>query len=682
MAGNPFDQFDATAPQGQAPGAPAGANPFDQFDNAQAPEAVAPQDAPDPVLNTVRELLKRGASSHDIHLYLQSVQRDNLPGVDSAAQFIASHPGETDKVAVASDGVISPKIDPSGRLNAGANEAANGFTGGFWDKIQAGLDTITPSHNVWGYDMKTDPNAKSAWDTGNIADTYQHNLDRYRGQTAADDKAYAGQSLALNAAGAVASPLNKVFGAAGGAIKGESALAGAARGLVPDALMGATYGAGQSDATTWAGQGGDALMGAGLGAAGGAIGRGITNAAGSILNPAVNAGKKLLGDAGVSITPLRSIFGGTTEDALTSVPVLGSVIRGGQERSGQEFVLGGINKAIEPLKPFAEALEPLQKQLPPNVSGDQAMKYMNDAFNAAYSKARAGMAFAKDEQYDAAIAHLTDQVKNGGIDALTPQYRKQFIDVLKGTVDKRIGADGMMDGTTLKKVLSAIDKKAADYKSADRDVEKHAYGEALSQLSALMDDAARRNPASDPQAIALLDAADKGYAMKVVLDRAGSSLGSEPGSFTPKQLLSAVKTSDRSARKTRFNEGGALMQDYAQAGVNNLSPKLGNSGTADRLELARFGKNALGIGALGTLGYEADGHQGALAGVGIPLAAAALAVGPYSRRGNAFLRTAMTSRGPGARFIGQQVQRLAPTAGAAGVGALNTFAANRAALNN
>jgi len=674
MAGNPFDQFDATAtPQGTP--ASAGGNPFDQFDNSQSP-ASAPQDAPDPVLQTVRELLKRGASSHDIHLYLQSVQRDNLPGVDNAASFIAQNPDQKDKVQVASDGVISPKIEANNRLNAGVDEFTNGGTMGWLDKITAGINAVAPIDRLSG------KNVDSIWDGKSLSDAYQHNLDIGRGQSEANDKAYPGQSLALNATGAIASPLNRVFGAAGAAVKGESAIANAARLAIPDALAGASYGAGQSDATTWAGQGGDALMGAGLGAVGGAVGRGITNTAGAILNPAVDAGKKLLGDAGVSITPLRSMFGGATEDALTSVPVLSSVIKGGQERSGQEFVLGGINKALEPLKPFAEVLEPLQKQLPPNVSGDQAMKYMNDAFNAAYSKARAGMSFAKDDQYEAAIAQLTDQVKNGGIDALTPQYRKQFIDVLKGTVDKRIGEDGTMDGTTLKKVLSAIDKKAADYKSADRDVEKHAYGDALSQLSALMDDAARRNPASDPQAVALLDAADKGYAMKVILDKAGSTLGSDPGSFTPKQLLRAVQTSDRSVRKTRFNEGGALMQDYAQAGVSNLSPKLGNSGTADRLQLAQLGKNALGVGALGTLGYEADGHQGAMAGVGIPLAAAALAAGPYSRGGNAFLQKAMTSRGPGARFIGKQIQALAPKIGAAGVGGLNAFAANRAALNN
>lgn len=679
MAGNPFDQFDSSsAPQAPMGGAPTGSNPFDQFDNAQSPAAAAPQDAPDPVLATVRELLRRGASSHDIHLYLQSVQRDNLPGVDNAAAFIAQNPDQKDKVAVASDGVISPKTEANNRLNAGIGEFANGATMGWLDKITAGINAVAPIDRLSG------KNVDSVWDGKSLSDAYQHNLDIGRAQSEANDKAYPGQSLALNATGAIASPLNKVFGAAGAAVKGESAIANATRLAIPDALAGASYGAGQSDATTWAGQGGDALMGAGLGAVGGAVGRGIVNGVGAIANPVVDAGKKLLGDAGVSITPLRALgkTGAVAEDALTSVPVLGSVIKSGQERSGQEFVLGGINKALEPLKPFTEVLEPLQKQLPPNVSGDQAMKYMNDAFNAAYSKARAGMSFAKDAQYDDAVAALTDQVRNGGIDALSPQYRKQFMDVLKGTIDRRLGDDGTMDGSTLKKVLSSIDKKAADYKSADRDVEKHAFGEALSNLSAIIDDAARRNPASDPAAVALLDAADKGYAIKVILDRAGSTLGSDPGSFTPRQLMNAVKSSDRSTRKTRFNQGEALLQDYAQAGVNNLSPKLANSGTADRLEIAKFGRNALGIGALGGLGYEADGHQGAMAGVGIPLAAAALAAAPYSRRGNAFLRTAMTSRGPGARFIGQQIQRLAPTAGAAGAGALNAFAAQRAAINN
>jgi len=268
MAGNPFDQFDATAtPQGTP--ASAGGNPFDQFDSSQGPAASAPQDAPDPVLQTVNELLKRGASSHTIHLYLQSVQRDNLPGVDNAATFIAANPDQKDKVAVASDGVISPKIDPRNRLEAGVGEFANGGTMGWLDKITAGVNAVAPLDALAG------KNVDSIWSGKSLSDAYYHNLDLERGQSAADDKAYPGQSLALNATGAVASPLNRVFGAAGAAVKGESAIANAARLAIPDVLAGASFGAGQSNASTWGGEARDILGGGVAGAVGGAIGRPI-----------------------------------------------------------------------------------------------------------------------------------------------------------------------------------------------------------------------------------------------------------------------------------------------------------------------------------------------------------------------------------------------------------------------
>jgi hypothetical protein len=124
----------------------------------------------------------------------------------------------------------------------------------------------------------------------------------------------------------------------------------------------------------------------------------------------------------------------------------------------------------------------------------------------------------------------------------------------------------------------------------------------LRDFLTIMDGAASR--ASPPEASALLDAANKGYAKSVIIENAAKAAGGEPTEFTGKQLLKAVQTSDPSVRDRAFLSGQALMQPYAMAAAR-LSPSLADSGTPQRLMWARAGGagEAAALGALGAMGH-------------------------------------------------------------------------------
>jgi hypothetical protein len=138
--------------------------------------------------------------------------------------------------------------------------------------------------------------------------------------------------------------------------------------------------------------------------------------------------------------------------------------------------------------------------------------------------------------------------------------------------------NGYLSGKAYKEAQSALGKRIRALRnspSADQEL-----AGALEDFSAIMDATARRS--SRPEAVALLDAADRGYAKLVRVQAAANSAG-EAGRFTPSQFANAVRNQagGKAARSQAYLRGDALMQEYADAGLR-LNDKLPNSGTADR----------------------------------------------------------------------------------------------------
>jgi hypothetical protein len=103
---------------------------------------------------------------------------------------------------------------------------------------------------------------------------------------------------------------------------------------------------------------------------------------------------------------------------------------------------------------------------------------------------------------------------------------------------------------------------------------------ALSDYQTIFDSAARRN--SNPEAVSLLDAADRGYAKYARVRNAGARVGGDPGTFTMKNLQRAVQQEGGGVASGPFQRGQALMQDYSTA-IQPLGDTLSNSGTGERL---------------------------------------------------------------------------------------------------
>jgi hypothetical protein len=114
---------------------------------------------------------------------------------------------------------------------------------------------------------------------------------------------------------------------------------------------------------------------------------------------------------------------------------------------------------------------------------------------------------------------------------------KRFQTVIQNVVMRRAGAS--IDGQAYKKIQSEIGRIV-------RGIRKNPSGDgeladALDDLSGVLDSAARRH--SNPQAVALMDAADKGYAKFVQIENASARGGAakEAGTFSPNDFAAAVK---------------------------------------------------------------------------------------------------------------------------------------------
>lgn len=377
-----------------------------------------------------------------------------------------------------------------------------------------------------------------------------------------------------------ATAVGNVSGGVMGSLLGEAGLArmgvsgGLARGLGADISTGAANGAGAADEGSRLG---GALKGGVSAGIGTLAGTGVAKGVGSALNPTGGRLAELYG-AGVRPSigqraaaaegPISGPVGkvvNAAEEALQSVPGVGTMIRGTRQGARDQFQVGAFNQAL------AEIGEELPQGVKP---GTDLHKTAQTAFNAAYEKARAGMTLATDEE-------LTNELGALGpdIETLGPELQKRLKLIMDNTVNNRLDASGQMSGDAFKKVVSVLDKRIASRrKSAIADDQD--FADVLEGVKTAIENAARRH--SDPEAVALLDAADAGYAKLVRIEEAAARRGGDDGTFSPSQFSSAVQKGSGGVRSKAFLRGDALMQDYASAG-KALDDKLPNSGTADRV---------------------------------------------------------------------------------------------------
>lgn len=363
-------------------------------------------------------------------------------------------------------------------------------------------------------------------------------------------------------------------------------------------IGGGIAGALDSDKKDLRGVATDAALGALLGKAGDTAVR----SASGLIAPKVSKAVRTLVDAQVPLT-IGQIKGGAVkraEDAATSIPFVGDVVKSAQNRSLEAFNRAAINRT----------LAPINKELPTTTKvGTDGVDYAAQALGDAYGEVLPRLTFEADKTYTANVGNLLSLAKN------IPQYgAKPLRAFIQTEISPRMSAAGKMSGESFKEVDSKLGREIAEYsRSLNPNDRKLADGfrELQSQLRRSVE---RANPADAPK----LKAIDRGYANLVRVENAAGRTGATGGVFTPAQLQGAVRAADNSVRKRSVARGRAMMQDLSSAGKEVLPSSVADSGTATRGLLAylagggaaHFVDPAAGAGMLGILGaYTKPGQK-------------------------------------------------------------------------
>lgn len=430
-------------------------------------------------------------------------------------------------------------------------------------------------------------------------------------------------------------PMAAALPAAGGI--GGAAAQGALFGAVSNPIVNAP------DGDFWTEKAKQAALGAALGGGVNAAVRGVAGVVAPRLSPEVQT----LVDAGVNPT-MGQALGGTAnrvEQGLTSVPVLGDMIKNARLRATQSFNTAAINRSLAPLAQDPAAPKAAEL-LPVGASGRDAIAYATNKLGDAYDSVLGKIgAVHPDEQFISSLSDLSGLVNN-----LPGQQADQFGRILDNEILGRIDQHGVMTGEALKAAESNLGSIARGYaKSGDYD--QMQLGTAVQQAQEELRSMLGRQSPENAQRLAQIN---QGYANLLRVQRASSSVGAEGGTFSPAQLQNAVKALDPSKNNRQFATGNALMQDLSDPAKAVLGSTVPDSGTP-----FRNGVSALAL-ALG-------GHSmlpAPMAGAMLP-AAGGLGVMalPYTAMGQRAMGSVLTGQRPElAKKLAMALRSAAPAA--------------------
>lgn len=310
------------------------------------------------------------------------------------------------------------------------------------------------------------------------------------------------------------------------------------------------------------------------------------------------------------------------EQALTSTPVIGSLVRAAEQKGFEEFNRGLINSIITQANPSAT--------LPKAVSTRGAVEFAGKELSKAYNKALAPIKITPSAELYTDISTITSQYAA----QLGDDNAKLLDKLVQNRVTDLIPENKVLPGGTAKRIDSDLGSLERKYKKS-ANAQDQTIGEAIGEIKfRIRDEIAAQDPTGKVADL------NKAFAEFVRVERAAASSRLDGGVFTPEQLLAASRSMDESRRKGSFARGQALMQRAGEAGRTVLGSQVPDSGTAERIM-----------------------SQTALAGLAAALAKGAVpepAVGPllaggglaalYSRPGQAMIR-GLAPLGPGLRAV-------------------------------
>lgn len=451
-----------------------------------------------------------------------------------------------------------------------STERPSGFVKGMRDPIDAGAQLLT---KALPESVVQAGNALNNWladKTGLVGRLPEGGVDQ---QVREAESAYQAQRAAAGdtgvdwsrMAGNVVSPVNI---AAASRIPQAATLAGRVGvGAGTGAMFGAAQPVAQGD--FWKEKAKQAALG---GAVGGIV-PAVTGSVARVVSPnaSLNPDLAQLRAAGIKPTIGQALGGAAnmTEQKATSLPLVGDMISSARRRSFDDFNRAAINRAVAPIGGKVDDI------------GHAGITKAGDMLSAAYDDALRGLkGVTLDSQAKGELFNLKAMAAN-----LPDQSRSAFNRTIKNVIESRMSPNNGMTAETFKIVESELSKKAASYGGSTSAGERE-LGDAFNEaLRILRDSAARQNP----QYAEALARANAGWANLVRIEGAGKAAALNEGVFTPGQLMSAVRQSDKSVRDRATARGTALMQDMAGAGQRVLGNTYPDSGTAGRAALIATG---------------------------------------------------------------------------------------------
>lgn len=433
--------------------------------------------------------------------------------------------------------------------------------------------------------------------------------------------------------------LARAFGnvATGFAVPGGNAAGMGAR-ILQGAGAGAASGALQpvveDQDNFWSEKGKQTLVG---GATGAAVAP-IVGALARVIRPNTSKAARTLLDEGVTPTP-GQILGGayrTTEDKMTSLPLIGDAITSARKKSLDE-----LNRAV-----YQRALTPIGQKADDLPVGREGVARVQQQLADAYDALLPKLSFKADKPFTQGVNTVRGMVRT-----LPRQIQSEFDDIYRTEVVGRMTPQGLMNGQSFKDAETALGQRI---RRLSIDPNRHAQ-QLKDAVQELRDQMRQGLTRANPAHAAELKAINQGWSNYARIRDAGSRLGDKSDGFTPADLLGAVRKNDRSVGKGQFATGRAQMQDLADAAVSTLPNKYPDSGTTGRAMIS-----ALSAGALGGSGFYLNPL--------IPITAAAGAL-PYMPGGRQLAAALLARRGAMADPMAQSLRNATPKI-AAGVAPL------------
>lgn len=305
---------------------------------------------------------------------------------------------------------------------------------------------------------------------------------------------------------------------------------------------------------------------------GGALGAALP-AAGRLLAPAASratsAAQRLAGE-GVQLTPGQALGGMMMrmEDRAMSIPIMGDAIRSARTRGNESLNRAVYNRVLSPIGEKTDKVG--------RAAVDEARRKIGQAYDDVLDQ----VTFTPDNAFAQNIANLRNMAQ-----ALPARERRAFENILQREVLEPMTKGRSIDGRAFKDIETQLGNQAQKFHRST-DAYQQDVGHAIGELQkALRENLARMNP----QQADRLRSVNESFANFVRLENAAGRIGAQDGVFTPQQLASAIRQTDRSTRKGAYSRGDALMQDLSDAAQSRMSAQIPDSGTAGRLAMQGAG---------------------------------------------------------------------------------------------